>query len=51
MKGLKHERMVDIFTGIVLGGLIGLYHPLAQYQLVLVVLSIVLGLRYFKVIT
>ena len=48
---MKKDKMLDVFTGIVVGALIGLYHPLGEYQLILVILGVVLGLRYLKVIT
>ena len=40
-KLLKH----DILTGIVLGALVGLYFPLAEYKTILVILAVVMGLK------
>ena len=46
----KNDKLIDVFTGIVLGGLIGLYHPLGEYHAILVVLAVVLGVRFLKVV-
>ena len=46
----KNDKLIDVFTGIVLGGLIGLYHPLGGYHAILVVLAVVLGVRFLKVV-
>ena len=46
----KNDKLIDVFTGIVLGGLIGLYHPLGEYHTILVVLAVVLGVRFLKVV-
>ena len=51
MAGKKNnDRVIDVFTGIVLGALVGLYYPLSQYHMVLLVLGIVLAARFLKVV-
>ena len=50
MKKIKNGRLIDIFTGVIVGGLIGLHYPLGEYHLVLVILTVVLGLRFLKVV-
>ena len=50
MKKTTNGKMIDIFTGLVLGGLVGLYHPLGSYHTILVVLAGVLGVRFLKVV-
>ena len=44
---MKIEKLFDahLLTGIVLGGLIGLYFPLEAYKAILVVLGVVMGLK------
>lgn len=46
----SNDRLIDVFTGVVLGGLIGLYHPLGTYHTILVVLAVILGVRFLKVV-
>ena len=46
MKKKRNEKLIDVLTGVVIGGLIGLYHPLGEYQLILLVLAVVMGLRF-----
>ena len=42
---MKLEKFLghDVVTGMILGGLIGLYFPLVSYKPILVVLAVVLG--------
>ena len=48
----KHnEKLIDVLTGVVLGGLIGLYHPLGQYHAVLLIVAVVLGFRFLTAAT
>ena len=44
---MKIEKLFDshLLTGIVIGGLIGLYFPLDAYKAVLVILGVVMGLK------
>ncbi|MDP3721894.1 MAG: hypothetical protein Q8R91_00110 [Candidatus Omnitrophota bacterium] len=44
---MKLEKLFDahLLTGIVLGALIGLYFPLADYKAILVILGVVMGLK------
>ncbi|MBI3331122.1 MAG: hypothetical protein HYZ96_03310 [Candidatus Omnitrophica bacterium] len=44
---MKLEKLFDhhVLTGIVLGGLIGLYFPLEAYKGILVILAVVMGLK------
>jgi len=44
---MKFEKLLkhDILTGIVLGALIGLHFPLAEYKVILVILAVVMGLK------
>ena len=44
---MKIEKLLDVhvLTGIVLGAVIGIYHPLDAYKELLVVLPIVMGVR------
>lgn len=46
MKKKQNEKLLDIFTGVVIGALIGLYHPLGQYHMILMVAGVFLGLRF-----
>lgn len=47
----KHNgKFVDLLTGVVLGALIGLYHPLGEYQMILLVLGVVMGLRFLTAV-
>ena len=45
-----NDRVIDVLTGIVLGALVGLYYPLGQYHTILLVVAIVLGFRFLKVV-
>lgn len=42
---MKLEKLLghDVVTGMILGGLIGLYFPLDAYKFILVTLAVVLG--------
>ena len=44
---MKFEKLVDahLLTGVILGGLIGLYFPLDAYKAILVILGVVMGLK------
>jgi len=42
---MKHDRLFDIVTGIVLGAAIGLFYPLDSYKAVLMLISVVGVLR------
>ena len=44
---MKIDKLFDVhlLTGIVLGALIGMYFPLDAYKGVLVILSVVMGLK------
>ena len=44
---MKLEKLFDahLLTGIVLGGVIGLYFPLDAYKGILVILAVVMGLK------
>ena len=44
---MKIEKLLDVhvLTGIVLGALIGIYHPLDAYKTILMVLGVVMGLK------
>ncbi len=46
MNKKRNEKLIDVLTGVVLGALIGLYHPLGQYQTALMVFAVVLGVRF-----
>ena len=35
----------DVLTGVVIGALVGLYHPLDAYKTILIILGVVLGLK------
>lgn len=37
---MKHDRMFDVVTGIVLGAVIGLFYPLESYKAMLVLISV-----------
>lgn len=39
------DRLLDIVTGIVVGGVVGVFYPLAEYMPILVLLTVVFGLR------
>ena len=41
----KHE---DLITGIVLGGLLGLYYPLGEFHTILVIAAVALCLKIVK---
>ncbi len=47
---MKFDKLFDIHTvtGIVIGLVLGLYHPMGAYKEVLVILAVVLG---FKALT
>lgn len=44
---MKIDKLFDVhlLTGIVLGALIGMYFPLDAYKGILVILSVVMGLK------
>ena len=44
---MKLEKLFHphVLTGIVLGGLLGLYFPLEAYKGILVILAVVMGLK------
>ena len=44
---MKIDKLFDVhlLTGIVLGSLIGMYFPLDAYKGILVILSVVMGLK------
>ena len=46
---MKHDRLSDVFTGIVLGAVIGLFYPLDTYKAILVILSVAGVLRLIAV--
>ena len=46
MKKKQNEKLLDLFTGVVIGALVGLYHPLGQYHMILMIVGVVLGLRF-----
>ena len=46
MKSKHNAKLLDVFTGVVVGALIGLYHPLGEYHMILMVLAVVLGLKF-----
>ena len=50
MKIKHNEKFVDVLTGVVLGALIGLYHPLGEYHMVLLILAVVMGLRFLTAV-
>ena len=37
---MKHDRMLDVFTGIILGAVIGLFYPLDAHKAILVLLGV-----------
>jgi hypothetical protein len=37
---MKDGRLLDVFTGIVLGALIGLFYPLEAYKAILVIVGV-----------
>ena len=43
------DRLLDVFTGIVAGGVIGVFYPLAEYMPILVILTVVFGIRLLAV--
>ena len=45
MKKKSNEKIFDILTGVVVGALVGLYHPLGEYHMILLILAVVMGLR------
>ena len=46
---MKNDRLLDVFTGIVLGGMIGLFYPLEAHKAVLVILGMAGVLRLIAV--
>jgi uncharacterized membrane protein len=46
-----NNKIVDVMTGVVIGALVGLYHPLGEYHVILVVLAVVLGLRFLTALS
>ncbi len=46
---MKGDRLLDVFTGIVLGAVIGLFYPLDGYKALLVIVSLVGILRLVTV--
>ena len=42
---MKHDRLLDVFTGIVLGAVVGLFYPLDSYKALLVIIGLAGGLR------
>ncbi|HEX9780112.1 MAG TPA: hypothetical protein VGB20_02760 [bacterium] len=48
---MKLDKLFDVhlLTGIVVGGLIGLYFPLEVYKPVLVILAVAMGLKVVTV--
>ena len=45
ISAIKKLFNFHVLTGIVLGALIGLYHPLDAYKIILLVLGVVMGLK------
>jgi hypothetical protein len=48
---MKNDKLIDLFTGVVFGGLLGLYYPLGDHHTILVILAVVMGLRFFSIAT
>lgn len=46
---MKTDRLLDIFTGILLGAVVGLFYPLDAYKAILVVLTVAGVLRLVAV--
>ena len=46
---MKNDRLLDVFTGIVLGAMVGLFYPLEAYKAVLVILGLAGVLRLITV--
>ena len=46
MKKKHNEKLLDLFTGVVIGAFIGLYHPMGQYHMILMAVGVFLGLRF-----
>ena len=42
---MKHDRLTDVITGIVLGAVIGLFFPLDSYKALLMLISVMGVLR------
>ena len=42
---MKHDKLLDVFTGILLGAVIGLFYPLDTYKAILVILAVAGVLR------
>ncbi|MBI2093752.1 MAG: hypothetical protein HYT88_03405 [Candidatus Omnitrophica bacterium] len=44
---MKLEKLFDahLLTGVIIGGLVGLYFPLEAYKGILVILAVVMGLK------
>lgn len=45
MKTKTKDKLLDVVTGVVFGGLISLHYPLGAYGTVIMVLAVALGLR------
>ena len=43
------DRLLDIVTGILVGGVIGVFYPLTEYMPLLVLLTVIFGLRLVAV--
>ena len=43
------DRLLDILTGILVGGVVGVFYPLAQYMPLLVVLTVIFTIRLLAV--
>ena len=39
------DRLLDIVTGIVVGGMVGIFYPLTEYTSLLVLLTVVFTVR------